>query len=399
MGLIFRYKAFFCCLLACSPSLSLLAQEGSQDRILRDYFPDNEARDQAVITARYAEAAHRFAYELISPSFFEEEGGSLAYSDTARAFLLHARRRVDSTLDHAPDTADKAKMLMKKAQEDLRKGAGFLKAYRNASPGNRRKTLAEKALNRTAEASVDAFHASMLLGKRDVEPKEGRPKMEEKNLYDLMKGVQEKQTPSYDRKVSRLEADRESFRTLKERYAQRLDRKRESLRNLKEKGKESEKRKRLKEEIELLSLKKKDATEQVKSIDRMLQDRLLEHIGVDSSDKGKNLFQVKRWGYYDDRPIPIGTEQPEGLMFRVQIGYYSKGNRPEEQLEGLYPIWGEKVSGHYIRYCVGRFRGYEEADKAKKYLRAEKGFEDAFIVAYKDGEKIPVVKAIKERDR
>jgi hypothetical protein len=285
--------------------------------------------------------------------------------------------------------------LMKRAERDLEEGAAYLRAYRKAEDKSVRKALAEKALYRTADASVDAFHASMLLGRKRPF-KSGGPKLEKENLYDMMGHVKKREEPSYEEKVSRLEADRSNYRRLRERYEKKLRKKKDELEALKKGKATADRIEGLKKRIELLTLRQKDAADQVRTIDGMLQDKLLRHIGVDSSKAEANRFQVDRWGYYDERAVPIDSGQPDGLIYRVQIGYYSKGNRPDKKLKGLYPLWGEKVSDRYIRYCVGRFRGYDQAAKAKTYLREEKGFDGAFIVAYKDGKKIPVVDAIKE---
>lgn len=295
---------------------------------------------------------------------------------------------------------------MERARRDLKEAEIYLRKYRRAGGEEEQEGLVEKAMTRTADASVSAFHASMLLGTRSPIPaekkkqdssREGRPKMRDKNLYDLMGDVKRSEAPDYEEKVSRLQVDRQSFRSLRDRYEERLEQKREKVRDAKASGAPEKRVERLQEKKELLALKKKDAAEQVEQIDEILQEKLLEHIGVDST-KGSNVFQVDRWGYYEEDPIPIDSAQPSGLVFRVQIGYYSKGNRPDEKLEGLYPIWGQRVSDKYVRYCVGRFSHYEQANKAKAYLREEKGFGDAFIVAYRDGEKVPVVEAIRDRE-
>ncbi len=290
-------------------------------------------------------------------------------------------------------------LLMEQTRYHLKKGQKLLKVYQKASERERRLALVKEALERTAEASVDALHASMLLGSASSRPpvaSSGKEPVE--NLYDLVGQRKEPKPSEYEKEASRLQVDRRSFRKLRDRYEKELERKKERIAELKEQDASSERIDSLKEEKEVLALRKKDAKEQVQQIDKMLQQKLLEHIGVDrSGNDERSLFQVNRYGYYEERPIPIDKEQPSGLIYRVQIGYYTKGNRPKEKLEGLYPIWGEKVSEKYIRYCVGRFRNYREAEKAKGYLR-KNGFDGAFIVAYRDGEKVPVVDAIKEKE-
>lgn len=392
---------------------TLLAAQNGKDRILREYFPENEARDQAVICARYAEAAHRYTYRLLEPPFPEgsSEKEEKRHIDTARAFILHARRRVDSTLHHAADSSEQAIELMRNADRLLKEGDVFLKLYQERSDEGERRIVRKNALNRSAEASVDAFHASMLLGTEDPENaplalKEGteerKGKMErDEDLYELMGGMEErkKEMSGPEKEAGRLELDRQSFRSLRDRYKKEIDGKTERIAELKKQKAPEERIDSLKEEKELLELKKEDAEEQVANINGILQERLFEKIGLDSAERNEGtVFQVDRHGYYEDNPVPIDKEQKDGLIYRVQVGYYSKENRPEEKFEGLYPLWGEEVSDQYVRYCVGRFRDYSEADRAKDYLNEEGGFPDAFIVAYKDGEKIPVVEAIKENE-
>ena len=381
------------------PFLVYAQQEGGPDRILRDYFPKNEARDQAVITGRYAEAAHRFADELIQKSSSRAElRKKFLLADTARAFILHARQRVDSTLHYASDSSRMARLLIKQSRTHLLKGQKLLRTYRGAPEPERRQALAEEALETTAEASVDVFHASMLLGSASPRsPVASLRRGGKGDLYDLVSERKEQKPSQYEEEASRLQVDRKSFRTLRKRYDQDLKEKKKDIQELRDQGASSERIDSLEEEKEILALRKKDAKEQVEQIDKMLENKLLDHIGADTSKEGRSDFQVNRYGYYEDRSIPIDAEQSKGLIYRVQVGYYSEGNRPEKKLEGLYPIWGEQVSEKYLRYCVGRFRRYGEAEKAKAYLR-KNGFEGAFIVAYRDGTKVPVVDAIREEE-
>lgn len=88
-------------------------------------------------------------------------------------------------------------------------------------------------------------------------------------------------------------------------------------------------------------------------------------------------------------PIPIDAEFPKGLVFKVQIGAFTSPVNAEAFRE-FSPVVGEKRSNSkYIRYLAGNF-----ADKASAYQAQGKirtlGYSDAFVVAYCDGERVPL---------
>lgn len=79
-------------------------------------------------------------------------------------------------------------------------------------------------------------------------------------------------------------------------------------------------------------------------------------------------------------------EDNVGVVFKVQIGAYTKKdlsnysdvqNFSQEQQDGLN------------KFSIGSFRDYWEADTFKKYLR-EMGVKDAFIVSFKDGQRVDI---------
>lgn len=387
--------SFFLCLIAFVHPTE--GQDGSEDGILRTYFPDNPARDHAVICARYAEAAHRYAYTLIrTPYLKEPRETEFRNSDTARAFLLHARRRLDSIARYAPNDSKRLEHLLERTRISLERADTYLRSYRGVSDKADRKWTIEEALKRTASASIDAYHVSLLLAGEEGDASGKKAKEFHARMDSLEKKRRGRADPSKD--AERLEMDRKNLKRLRDDYQGRLQGMREKLNELDRQEVDQAKLDSMQEEKRILNLKLEDTEAQMETIDRILQEKLFEKIGLDTSEVSEDAeFQVNRHGYYDDKELPIDEPQPEGLIFRVQIGYYTKGNRPVDKLKGLYPLWGERVSDKYIRYCVGKFREYSEADKAKRYLRDE-GVEDAFVVAYDDGKKIPVVEAIKRRE-
>ncbi|MDG0973712.1 MAG: hypothetical protein P8O07_06085, partial [Crocinitomicaceae bacterium] len=107
--------------------------------------------------------------------------------------------------------------------------------------------------------------------------------------------------------------------------------------------------------------------------------------GLIIADKGSNV-------YNDANPIPLEVAKPKGLFFRVQIGAFSKPV-PNETFNDFSPVSGEQVRPGLIRYMAGYFGGRRDAENARDRIR-EMGYSDAFAVAYCDGERIPVYRAV-----
>ncbi|MGL1887122.1 MAG: Ezrin/radixin/moesin family protein [Reichenbachiella sp.] len=76
-----------------------------------------------------------------------------------------------------------------------------------------------------------------------------------------------------------------------------------------------------------------------------------------------------------------------GVIFKVQIGAFKKKDIKKFAQDN--PSFEVDEKGGTLRYTIGQFRDYWEADTFKKYLR-EMGVKDAWIVAYKDGKRVPI---------
>jgi hypothetical protein len=89
--------------------------------------------------------------------------------------------------------------------------------------------------------------------------------------------------------------------------------------------------------------------------------------------------------------IPMDVSMPNGLLYRVQIGAFTKpmlaGNHPS-----IEPISGERMRNGWYRYLSGYFGSLDQAIKAQSYIR-QNGFSDAYLVAYCDGQKISLQQA------
>ncbi len=83
----------------------------------------------------------------------------------------------------------------------------------------------------------------------------------------------------------------------------------------------------------------------------------------------------------------------QGLIFRVQLGAFSK-RLSKNYLNGLNNIMEIKADDGLWKYLyTGSFKTMEDAASKKIDLAVDYGVEDAFIVAYKDGKRIPLSQA------
>ena len=105
-----------------------------------------------------------------------------------------------------------------------------------------------------------------------------------------------------------------------------------------------------------------------------------------------DLFAVTARGVYSDsRPIPIDMEMPKGVYYKVQIGAF-RNDIPQNLYDQFAPISGERLNTGITRYTAGFFVQFDNAKQVKQQIRAL-GYNDAFIVAYRDGKRIPLYEA------
>lgn len=107
----------------------------------------------------------------------------------------------------------------------------------------------------------------------------------------------------------------------------------------------------------------------------------------DFSDVKESLFiDTDQPIYTKLTPIPMNPELPKGLIFQVQVGAF-KNKIPQDLFGDFAPIMGEKLDNGITRYRAGVFKQYRNALEAKTKIRA-RGYSDAFVVAYVDGERL-----------
>ncbi len=82
----------------------------------------------------------------------------------------------------------------------------------------------------------------------------------------------------------------------------------------------------------------------------------------------------------------------QGIVFKVQIGAF-KNFDIRKYFNNHKNFSGEVDSDGTMKYTLGVFGDYWEADKFKKYLR-EMGVKGAWIVSYKDGKRVNIKDAL-----
>ncbi len=80
-----------------------------------------------------------------------------------------------------------------------------------------------------------------------------------------------------------------------------------------------------------------------------------------------------------------GGDMVDGVVFKVQIGAFR--NKDLSKYFDNNPNFGGESADDMQKITLGQFRDYWEADTFKKYLR-EMGVKDAWIVSYKDGNRV-----------
>ncbi|CAG0987125.1 hypothetical protein FLAV_02100 [Flavobacteriales bacterium] len=95
--------------------------------------------------------------------------------------------------------------------------------------------------------------------------------------------------------------------------------------------------------------------------------------------------------YNNTNPIPANTVEPEGLVFKVQVGAF-RNPIPQDHFKGFAPIVTEPGPNGITRYTAGYFKDFSVADNAKIDIRGL-GYSDAFVVAFLNGKRINIDQA------
>jgi len=108
--------------------------------------------------------------------------------------------------------------------------------------------------------------------------------------------------------------------------------------------------------------------------------------------------QSSAYQQQDYNQSSASSEFEQGIIFSVQILATSKPADEDklQQKHGIRYKVRERRSGGLYRYVVGIFRHYDDAVTYSEQLQ-QKGIYDAFVVVFRDGQKIRMTNALKNR--
>jgi len=103
---------------------------------------------------------------------------------------------------------------------------------------------------------------------------------------------------------------------------------------------------------------------------------------------GPNQFEIlSKSPYSEKNPIPVDIPVPDGAFYRIQLGAFSQ-KVGFEAFKGCSPLTSETIPGKPMkRYYAGMFSSYERAKAALNEVR-NRGFKDAFIASWYNGQKM-----------
>lgn len=368
--------------------LSTMFCLGQKSQIEKDYFTTSNAKNNAVISSKYATEAYRYSKKI---HFEKEVNVAKSWCDSAMFFISKALEFAGKASSNACDTCKVAVKFMNESKKFLLEAEANLESVAVCSNPIDCKKFGQSAMYAAANSILEAYNASFYLLDGHGLPSTEVIKTE--NPEDV------------EEQVKRLETDEATFTAITKMYEDKLrpiEEKIDSIRSMLLSATEEKERdillegiNELIEERTIVEKKLYESTIRMKEISDRLGELLAEK--QDGGNKGstkKSVFSTDKKGYYNEsNPIPVDEEIPEDLVFKIQIGYYSRKSSPQWE-PGFYPVSGESVSNNFIRYSTGLFYSYQEADEAKKKAR-QLGIKDSFVIAFLDGKKISVAQAIR----
>jgi hypothetical protein len=354
-----NFKIIFCVII----TLFFFGIIKAQFISIADY--DNKAQAYAILSAQYTKLAYLQARKM------EINSNPEAYCDTGRVSNLIAIEYADSALYFAHDSSKKAIEIMQRAISYQHNANKFFNHF-----SSKKRLFDQKSLVfALGNAIDDAYLASLLFDNQE-------------NEEDII-------AENKERLITRIETDEFSFVTIKEIYGNRLTELTNEI-NALEKQKSTKTGdelviientiKQLKEEEKKLKEKIATSSDKLLTIQSELSEEMLKIVD-------EAIFTTEKTGFYNEQvPIPKNPKMPEGLVFRIQIGFFRR-ELPEEHFDGIFPLASEQIDNTYFRYIAGNFPTYEAAKRSLQKIN-DKGYSDAFIVAYFNRKKISISEAL-----
>jgi hypothetical protein len=336
---------------------------------------ENKAKGFAILSAQYSKDAYFYARQNY---FLSNKDHIINNCDSGLISAQMAMVFTDSALYYAQDTCVYAKLLMETVKDNQLIAFQAFNKVKKKADFQQFNEYSEVSMLRMADATADAYMVSLII-----------------EMNDFLLGSNEK-----TRDFTRLESDENSYITMKTLYNNRLGDIRNELTLLdKEKRsvKENELQKLedriilLKEEEKKYELKVENSENKLVTVKNELSEEMLGIVN-------KDVFTLDKKGFYNEKvPIPTDVVIPNGLVYRIQIGFFAH-QLPSAHFEGVFPISSKKIDDTYYRYEAGNFSSYKDAKAAKSSI-IEKGYTDSFLIAYFNGVKIPMSQALlKEKE-
>ncbi len=110
---------------------------------------------------------------------------------------------------------------------------------------------------------------------------------------------------------------------------------------------------------------------------------------IETNDLRKQLALAKTtiWEMTEKMNIDSLSPNNVGVVFKLQVGAFAETKLPTD-LEEAKKVDVEDIGG-LQKIVIGSFRDYEKAERLGVYLK-QMGIHDAWIVAYEDGERVPI---------
>lgn len=130
-----------------------------------------------------------------------------------------------------------------------------------------------------------------------------------------------------------------------------------------------------------------DAKSKMSDKDANISDLQDENARMKSQVAAANSSAQEARNALNSKPSEPAPMSMEGVVFKVQVGAFAKKDMANF-FENNPMFSGENEEG-LQKITLGFFRDYWEADTFKKHLR-EMGVKDAWIVPYKDGQRVAI---------
>ena len=123
--------------------------------------------------------------------------------------------------------------------------------------------------------------------------------------------------------------------------------------------------------------------------------KIIEEVSEKTSKPSDLGLRIKIPSNYNSvNPIPVNESLPNGILYMIQLGVFSTPKTPGV-FKGLTPLSCIKKENSNLRkYFAGKFLQLSEAQKNLPLVKS-KSFKDAYIVAFNNGNIIPVKNAVK----